>query len=80
MTAAAVRTDLQGVLVRSSSLPSARDIQVAMDGSVVVLRGPVSNDDERRLAENLVRLTPGVHDVRNELQVRETAPPPTPVP
>ena len=39
----------------------------------MVLRGRVANDDERRLAENMLRLS-GVRDVRNELQV----PPATP--
>jgi osmotically-inducible protein OsmY len=38
-----------------------------MDGSTVVLRGSVRDDHERRLAEALVRLTPGVRAVRNEL-------------
>ncbi len=43
-------------------------IQVDQNG-VVVLRGQVESEHARRLAENLVRLEPGVREVRNELQV-----------
>lgn len=58
---------LRGAIDRSSALKSAKDIQVFLDGGVVVLQGNVVSDRERRLAEALVRLTPGIHDVRNEI-------------
>src|SRR5205814_419419 len=64
------RTDLQAILARTSALPTAVGIQVTMDGPVVVLRGQVPDDDQRRLAENVLRLSPGVHQVRNELEVK----------
>ena len=41
-----------------------------MDQGVVVLTGQVENARERRLVEGMVRLTPGVLEVRNELQVK----------
>jgi hypothetical protein len=62
-------TDVQGVLARSSDLP--KTLGVALDGQTVVLRGQVADADQRRLAENLVKLTPGVQAVRNEVLVRE---------
>jgi hypothetical protein len=68
-----LRADLQQVLARSTRLASADSIQVSMDGPVVVLQGSVANDHDRRLAEALLRLTPGVHDVRNELQLQGAA-------
>jgi hypothetical protein len=61
------------VLARSSSLPSAGNIQVGTEGETVVLRGSVADDRERRLAENLLRLTPGIRQIRNELVVRPAA-------
>ena len=64
----------------SSRLKSKDSIRVASDGNVVILQGTVTNDHERRLAESLVRLTPGVRQVRNELQVRGAAPIPLAVP
>jgi hypothetical protein len=44
------------------------NVQVVMDGPVVILRGTVNRRD-RFLVEDLVRLVPGVSDVRNELVV-----------
>jgi osmotically-inducible protein OsmY len=61
-------------------LKSKDSILVEMDGETVVLRGSASNANERRLAEALVRLTPGIYDVRNELEVPEVAPAPRKIP
>lgn len=73
-TVAQVQSDLRGVLDRSSMLPSAPGITMEMDGPVVVLRGNVATADEVTLAENVLRLTPGVRDVRNELKVGPATP------
>jgi osmotically-inducible protein OsmY len=80
LTPVRVRTDVQAVIARTSSLPSRANIQTVADGDAVVLRGSVASEHERRLAEAIARLTPGVFNVRNELQVKETAPPPRPSP
>jgi hypothetical protein len=73
-----VRPDLREVLTRTDvdRLPSRENIQVGMEGHTVVLRGPVKNDYERRLAEALIRLSPGVTDVRNELEAPSVEPGP----
>jgi hypothetical protein len=73
-----LQTSLQQMLARSNALPSSPNIQVAVDGDTVVLRGLVADDHDRRLAEGMVRLTPGVHDVRNELVVATAAAPQVP--
>ena len=65
-----LRADLQQVLARSSALPSKDSMQVLTDGNVVVLRGTVGSETEKRLAEALLRLTPGVGRISNELQVQ----------
>jgi hypothetical protein len=44
------------------------NVQVFMDGPVVILRGTVNRRD-RFLVEDVIRLVPGVRDVRNELVV-----------
>lgn len=64
------RGDLQAILARTSALTQPAGIQVTMDGPTVVLRGKVADDDERRLAENVLRLAPGVRAVRNDLEVK----------
>jgi hypothetical protein len=63
-------TDLQGVINRSSSLSGVKDnIRVSMAGRMVILEGTVPTPRERRLAEALVRLEPGVAAVQNRLVV-----------
>jgi osmotically-inducible protein OsmY len=44
-------------------------IQVATEGDSLVLRGIVKDEHDRRLAEAIARLTPGVRELRNELAV-----------
>jgi osmotically-inducible protein OsmY len=64
-----VQTDLQQYLASTERLTSRGNIHVEVDGPTLVLRGTVADDHERRLAESLARLTPGVHDLRNELTI-----------
>jgi BON domain len=65
-----VQADLQQAFARSQRLANRNNIRVDMDGPTIVLRGTVADDHERRLAEAMARLTPGVRDLRNELNVR----------
>jgi hypothetical protein len=73
---AQLQSNLAGVLARSTALGNDRRIAISGDGATVVLRGTVSNEHDRRLAEAMTRLTPGVHDVRNELQIQAANPTP----
>jgi len=59
---------LEAILARSTTL-GARSIRVEVDGPAVILRGTVADPADRRRAENLLRLTPGVRVVKNELTV-----------
>ncbi len=61
-----LQADVQAALSSSSSLGGAR-VAATVDGSAVTLRGTVADEDEARLVEGMVRLTPGVKDVKNEL-------------
>jgi hypothetical protein len=70
----------EAIAKASKQLKSKDSILVAMDGDTLVLRGTASNANERRLAEALVRLTPGIYDVRNELEVPEVASAPRRIP
>ena len=64
------RQDLQQVIASAARLPSRANIRALALGDVVILQGTVTTDRERRLTEAIVRLTPGVLTVRNELIVR----------
>jgi osmotically-inducible protein OsmY len=65
---AAIQTDIRQALDNSPRLTNGSRIQVAINGPVVVLQGNVASERERRVAELVVRMTPGVRDVRNELK------------
>jgi hypothetical protein len=65
----ALQEQLQGIIARSASLKNSGAIDVLVDGQTVVLRGKVMDEDQRRLAEGLMRLTPGVRQIRNELEL-----------
>jgi hypothetical protein len=69
-----VRADLQNMLAQSGQLDSRDAVRVLMDGQGVVLQGEVADEDERRLVENMVLLTPGVKTIRNELAARNPTP------
>ncbi len=66
---ARLRRNLEAVLQRSRALQDAGNIQLVVTDSGVILRGQVKGARERRLAEALIRMTPGVQDVRNDLRV-----------
>jgi hypothetical protein len=63
-----VRANLQAVLAQSPALQN-KGLNVLLDGQTVVLQGTVATAKDRQLAEGLLRLTPGVDDVRNEIVV-----------
>jgi hypothetical protein len=67
--ASALQTKMTTVFQGTSMLPNT-NFQIAVDGSgTVVLRGQVATESERRLAEGMVRLEPGVRNVRNLITI-----------
>lgn len=69
-----IRSTLQPRFDSLSQTPSLRGVAYELDTEgVVVLRGTVDTPSQRRLAENVVRLEPGVKKVRNELTLNEPA-------
>jgi hypothetical protein len=60
------RPDIQAALAQT---PNFQGVNVLMDGDTVVLRGQIREDRDRRLAEMVARMSPGVRDVRNEIVV-----------
>jgi hypothetical protein len=74
---AARRVELQEMITRSSAITAPAGIIVTTDGNAIVLTGTVASEDERRIAENVLRTSPGVFAVKNNLTV---GPPPGPGP
>jgi hypothetical protein len=70
-----IQSELRGMISRSTEQISTPErIEVAMEGNTVVLRGSVADDREARVVEGMVRLTPGVRQIRNELKPRAIEP------
>ena len=69
VTPAQFQADLQAVVSRSSALSNPAGVQLTTGpNGAVTLRGQVKDEDEARLVEGLLRLTPGVRDVTNDLK------------
>lgn len=61
-----LQADLRGI-INTGGLANPKGVEVVVTGTDVTLRGTVKDDEEARLAEGLVRLTPGVGNITNEL-------------
>jgi len=67
------QSELRLMVDTSTQLVSAKDVQVSTKpGGIVVLQGTVKDEDEARLVEGMMRITPGVRDVVNELKFPKT--------
>ncbi len=63
-------------LGKSLAVLSGSDLDVEIRDGTATLRGVVATDHDRRVAERMVRLEPGVWRVKNDLTVPETLPGP----
>jgi hypothetical protein len=64
-----VQNDVRNTIASSSMLKNRASIQTDMKGAIVLLNGVVGSETERATAEGMVRMTPGVQDVQNNLVV-----------
>lgn len=71
VVAANVTTRLDRITSKNPEFKSLQGVTVVADGDQLVLRGSVKTPEQSRIAENLLRLEPGVKSVRNELQVEQ---------
>jgi hypothetical protein len=69
--ASQLQADLADVINRSSTLKNPANIKVLVDqDGTILLQGRAVDDEERRMVEAMLRLTPGVRVVKNELVVQ----------
>ncbi len=65
-----IQGDIRNTLDNSSLIADGRSVQVITDAqNNVTLRGVVRDEEEARIIEGVVRLTPGVRVIQNELTV-----------
>ena len=80
-TTEAVRRSLADRVIRLGQIQTRSPLDVSVQGATATLRGSVATDRDRILAEQMVRLEPGVWKVQNELVVASVpAPASVPVP
>ena len=65
--------EMKSSIEASVSAVAGSGASVKVDGETVVLRGTVASEADRRIAERMVMLEPGVRQVRNELTVQRDA-------
>jgi osmotically-inducible protein OsmY len=69
LTPTLLRTEVVSIISNSTQIANAQGVQVdTADGGIVTLKGTVQDEDEARLIEGMIRLTPGVREVRNALK------------
>jgi hypothetical protein len=58
-------------LLTESPAIDAGDIEVTVNDGILTLSGTVAEHEDKRLSEELVRQTPGVRNIHNQLRVRK---------
>jgi hypothetical protein len=66
-----IHEDVCDALYQSPDI-DASEIEVIVEEGVVTLKGAVDNRDIKRLAERVIEIVPGIHDVHNEIRVRRS--------
>ena len=69
--AATITTRLDRITSKNPEFKSLKGVSVAVEGDQLVLLGSVQTAEQSRIAENLLRLEPGVRSVRNELRIEQ---------
>ena len=62
-----LQADLMAMIGRSKAVSNPATIQISAEANNVTIRGVATSKDEARTIESMIRMTPGVHGVKNEL-------------
>jgi osmotically-inducible protein OsmY len=62
-----LQADLMAMSGRSKAVSNPATIQISAEANNVTIRGVATSKDEARTIESMIRMTPGVHGVKNEL-------------
>jgi hypothetical protein len=69
-----LQSTIADVLRRSVTFNALTPLKVKVNANTVIIDGTVATAKEKRLVEGMIRMTPGVRTVVNNLQVAETLP------
>ncbi len=67
--APALQQQVQSLLARTTAVSNPGTVEAIVSGEIVILRGTVADEEEARRLANMISLTPGVRQVRNEITV-----------
>ncbi|MEQ1824297.1 MAG: BON domain-containing protein [Pirellula sp.] len=73
-TSAVAAANVQARMGRIPLPPRIANVNYSVEAGTVVIRGEVSSESDKKLAERLVLLEPGVNSVKNEVLVRNKTP------
>jgi hypothetical protein len=62
-----LQADVSGMIARTSAIANPAGVAATVDRGIVTLTGTVRDMDEARAVANMIRLTPGVRRINNEL-------------
>jgi hypothetical protein len=67
VSATQLQTEIIRMLRASKDISYPASILIATEGNTVTIRGNAKDRDEARYVEGMIKMTPGVHQVKNEL-------------
>jgi hypothetical protein len=67
VAASQLQSDIAGMIARSSVITNHANVSVIVNQGIVTLRGTVGDLEEAKTIASMIRLTPGVRRVQNEL-------------
>jgi hypothetical protein len=62
-----LQTDLAGMIARSNEISNPAGVSVSVERGIVTLSGTVRDIEEAKTIAGMIRLTPGVREVKNDL-------------
>jgi hypothetical protein len=62
-----LQAELVAMIGRSKAVSNPAAIQISTNADIVTVRGVATSRDEARTIESMIRMTPGVHGVKNEI-------------
>lgn len=74
-SAEAVSTSLRTRVNHATQTGRLGTMQVMLDEGIATVRGTVANEHDRKVTENMIRLQPGIDEIKSEIQVESAATP-----
>jgi hypothetical protein len=67
--ASQLQADISGMIGRTNAIASPAGVTATVENGIVTLRGTVRDPGEAKALANMIRLTPGVRGIRNDLTI-----------